>query len=142
MNAKLILLVIVVAALIVIIGYAVNQQSQQSDTQENTEEVMMEDKEEQMMEEKDESMMEEESGEMMEEKEDAMMQGEVKTFNISAFDFNFSIKEIKVKKGDTVKITVTNSGSFHDGVSDGFNVRTRQHNRVQSENEEYVEYNK
>ena len=35
---------------------------------------------------------------------------------------HFSLNEIKVKKGDTVKITITNTAGTHDFVLDEFNV--------------------
>jgi len=35
---------------------------------------------------------------------------------------HFSLKEIKVKKGDTVKITITNTAGTHDFMLDEFNI--------------------
>ncbi|OGY88992.1 MAG: hypothetical protein A3B30_02780 [Candidatus Komeilibacteria bacterium RIFCSPLOWO2_01_FULL_52_15] len=49
-----------------------------------------------------------------------------KTFNITARNFSFSLKEIRVKKGDTVTINLSNSDGFHDWVLDEFNARTKQ----------------
>lgn len=48
----------------------------------------------------------------------------VKTFTITGSNFAFDVKEIKVNKGDTVKIIFQNSGGMHDWVLDEFNVRT------------------
>ncbi len=45
---------------------------------------------------------------------------ETKDGKMAAF---FSLKEIKVKKGDTVKITVTNTAGTHDFVLDEFGVK-------------------
>ena len=47
----------------------------------------------------------------------------VKTFDISAKPFEFSIKEIKVKKGDKVKINLTVTQGMHDWVVDEFNAK-------------------
>ena len=47
-----------------------------------------------------------------------------KTFTVIGKNFSFSPTEIKVKKGDTVKITLQNTGGTHDLVIDEFNVRT------------------
>src|SRR3989344_5824812 len=49
---------------------------------------------------------------------------EIKTFTVIGKNFSFSPAEIKVKKGDTVKITLQNTGGTHDFVIDEFNVRT------------------
>lgn len=48
----------------------------------------------------------------------------VKVFNISAKPFEFSMKEIKVKKGDTVRILFANTEGTHDWVIDQFKART------------------
>ena len=48
----------------------------------------------------------------------------VKTFNVVGSNFSFSPKEIKVKKGDRVKIIFQNSGGMHNWVIDEFNART------------------
>lgn len=57
----------------------------------------------------------------------AVMQvGEVKEFTVDSFEMGFSLKTITVKKGDTVKITLTNSGKYtHDWVVDEFSARTK-----------------
>lgn len=39
--------------------------------------------------------------------------GEVKEFTIDATNFDFDVKEIKVNKGDTVKVTLKNSQGVH-----------------------------
>jgi plastocyanin len=48
----------------------------------------------------------------------------VKTFAVTASNYKFSVPEIRVKKGDQVKIVLTSEGSFHDWVIDEFNART------------------
>jgi len=49
-----------------------------------------------------------------------------KTFTIVAKNFSFSLPEIRVKKGDRVKIVLQNQDGFHDWVIDEFNARTQQ----------------
>lgn len=56
---------------------------------------------------------------------DAMME-ETKTFNISGQNFEFSQKEIRVKKGDKVVINFTSASGFHDWVVDEFSAKTAQ----------------
>jgi plastocyanin len=46
------------------------------------------------------------------------------SFTITATNFTYNPKDITVKKGDTVKITLVNSNGVHDLVVDGYNVRT------------------
>jgi plastocyanin len=88
--------------------------------EKNTNEVMMEKKVE------DGTMVKPE-GTMEKKDEGAMMpKGETKTFTVSAANFSFDIKEMKVKKGDTVKIDFKNNEGFHDWVIDDFSARTKQ----------------
>ncbi|MBW8351883.1 cupredoxin domain-containing protein [Bacillus sp. IITD106] len=47
--------------------------------------------------------------------------GEVKEFTIDATNFEFDLKEIKVNKGDTVKITLKNSEGNHAVKFEGYN---------------------
>lgn len=47
--------------------------------------------------------------------------GEVKEFTINASNFEFDLKEIKVNKGDTVKITLKNTEGNHAVKFDGYN---------------------
>lgn len=51
---------------------------------------------------------------------------EVKTFTVSAQNFSFNPAEIRVKKGDRVRIVFNNQSGFHDWVLDEFNVRAQQ----------------
>lgn len=56
----------------------------------------------------------------------ATQTGEVKEFTVDSFEMGFSLKTITVKKGDTVKITLTNSGKYtHDWVVDELSARTK-----------------
>lgn len=50
----------------------------------------------------------------------------VKEFAITATNYSFTPNIITVKKGDTVKITLANSGGFHDFKIDEFNVATKR----------------
>jgi len=45
-------------------------------------------------------------------------------FTVNGGEFYFKPNEIKVKKGDTVKITFKNDGGFHDFVIDELNVNS------------------
>ncbi len=49
---------------------------------------------------------------------------QVKTFNISGENYSFSLSEMRVKKGDTVKVVFTNKEGMHDWVIDEFSART------------------
>lgn len=53
-------------------------------------------------------------------------EGNVKAFTVEGTPFKFSLTEMRVKKGDTVKVTFVNKQGFHDWVLDEFNVRTKQ----------------
>jgi plastocyanin len=53
-----------------------------------------------------------------------VMQNVVKTFTVKGQNFSFAPNEIKVNKGDQVKIVFENTGGFHDLVIDEFNVKT------------------
>jgi len=50
----------------------------------------------------------------------------VKEFTLDAFKFGFSLKELRVKKGDKVKITLTNSDGLHDWAIDEFSAATER----------------
>lgn len=64
--------------------------------------------------------------------------GAVKEFTVDGDNFTFSLKEIKVKEGDTVKITFNNVEGFHDLVLDEFNAKTKQLAAGQSETIQFV----
>ncbi len=65
---------------------------------------------------------------MMEETDEAMIkQGETKEFTLDSFEFGYDQKTLTVAAGDTVTITLTNSGTMvHDWVVDEFNARTKR----------------
>ena len=64
--------------------------------------------------------------------------GEVKEFMVKANNFVYDIKEIKVKKGDRVRINFVNDEGFHDWVVDEFNAKTKQLNASGKESIEFV----
>lgn len=48
------------------------------------------------------------------------------SFTITSSNYQFDVKEIRVKKGETVNITLVNSDGRHDWVLDGYDdVRTK-----------------
>jgi len=47
-----------------------------------------------------------------------------KEFTVSAANYTFDLTEIRVKKGDTVQLTLKNNEGFHDWVIDEFSART------------------
>lgn len=49
-----------------------------------------------------------------------------KTFTVKGSNFTFSPLEIRVKRGDQVKVVFVNEEGFHDWVLDEFNARTPQ----------------
>ncbi len=64
--------------------------------------------------------------------------GNVKEFTVTGSNYKFTPATLSVKKGDTVKITFTNSGGFHDFVIDEFNVKTKTIPDGQSETVQFV----
>ncbi|MFC5465463.1 cupredoxin domain-containing protein [Lederbergia graminis] len=59
------------------------------------------------------------------DEEEAVGNGEVKEFTIDATNFEFDLKEIKVNKGDTVKVTLKNSEGNHAVKFEGYNKEVR-----------------
>ena len=49
-----------------------------------------------------------------------------KVFTVTGLDFTFDLKEIKVKKGDTVQIVFKNTEGMHDWRVDEFNAATKK----------------
>jgi plastocyanin len=62
----------------------------------------------------------------------------VREFNLSAKPFEFSQKEIRVKKGDKVRINLTIAAGFHDWAIDEFNAKTRQMGAGESDSVEFT----
>lgn len=49
----------------------------------------------------------------------------LKEFTVTGSNFKFDMSEIRVKEGDSVKITFKNAGGIHDFTIDEFNVKTK-----------------
>lgn len=62
----------------------------------------------------------------------------VKSFTVDASNFAFSLKEMKVKQGDRVRIVFNNQSGFHDWKIDEFDAATKQLQAGQSETVEFV----
>lgn len=67
-----------------------------------------------------------------------MEAGAVKEFTVEGTPFAFSVKEMRVKKGDTVTVTFVNKEGFHDWVLDEFNAKTNQIKAGESETITFV----
>lgn len=85
-----------------------------------------------------EAMKENEGTKVPTATEGAMAKTNVKSFNVSAENFSFSIPEMKVKQGDTVKVVFTNKEGFHDWVVDEFKSRTQKIGEGKTETVEFV----
>lgn len=70
--------------------------------------------------------------------DEAMMESGVKEFEVTGVPFSFSVKEMRVKQGDTVRVTFTNGEGMHDWVLDEFDVRTEVLEAGASETVEFV----
>ena len=64
--------------------------------------------------------------------------GEVKSFEVEGKPFEFSVKEIRVKEGDRVRVTFKNTEGMHDFVVEGLDVRTKQIQAGESDTVEFV----
>ncbi|MFA5925857.1 MAG: plastocyanin/azurin family copper-binding protein [Parcubacteria group bacterium] len=62
----------------------------------------------------------------------------MRVFEISGKPFEFSVKEIKVKKGDKVRINFSSTQGMHDWVVDEFNAKTKIVQAGQSDSIEFV----
>lgn len=63
-----------------------------------------------------------------EEEEKQAPEATLKTFNVTGKNFEFSQSEIRVKKGDKVRVNFTSTGGFHDWTVDEFSAATQQVN--------------
>lgn len=64
--------------------------------------------------------------------------GVVKEFSVTGTPFRFSLAEMKVNKGDTVRIVFKNEAGFHDWKIDEFNAATKQLKAGEQETIEFV----
>lgn len=117
MNKNLIIGVIVILVIIGVGWFLMRNQMTPSMPTETTE---------QMIPPTDSTTEESTSTGVMESTESLLTDSSVKEFTVTGSNFKFDTPEIKVKEGDTVKITFKNSGGFHDFVIDEFNVKTKQ----------------
>jgi len=62
----------------------------------------------------------------------------IKTFEVTGESFKFSPVELRVSRGDTVKINFKNVQGFHDFVIDEFAVKTPQINAEESASLEFI----
>lgn len=77
-------------------------------------------------------------GDLIEGEVEVTVGSQVREFTVVATPFKFDVTEIKVKKGDTVRIVFKNEGGMHDWVVDEFNARTKQLQAGQTETIEFV----
>jgi plastocyanin len=62
----------------------------------------------------------------------------VKAFTVTGNNFAFDLKEMKVKKGDRVRVTFKNAEGFHDWRLDEFTAATQKLQAAQEETVEFV----
>lgn len=62
----------------------------------------------------------------------------VKEISVTNKGYDFIPKEIRVKKGDTIRLTFINGGGFHDWVLDEFDAATKKIAGGKSETIEFV----
>ena len=106
-KSKMPLIIVLILILVAAGVYAATQLSSSSESDDT----MMQ----------DDAMMEDDG--MMED--DAMME-DISIFEVDASNFQFSVKEMRVKQGDRVRVVLSNVGGFHDWVIDEFNAFTPQ----------------
>lgn len=71
-------------------------------------------------------------------KEDKMTKDEVKTITLDVSNFKYSLKEIKVKKGEKVKVVLNVKEGMHDFVIDEFDAKTKRGNANDSVDTEFT----
>lgn len=62
----------------------------------------------------------------------------IRTFDITAKNYTFSMNEIRVKKGEKVKIVLKNEQGFHDWTVDAFQAKTAQISQGNTASIEFV----
>jgi cytochrome c oxidase subunit 2 len=62
----------------------------------------------------------------------------IRSFDVTGENYEFSDKEIRVKRGETVRINFTSQDGFHDLVVEGYDERTPQLSTGQSATIEFV----
>lgn len=71
-------------------------------------------------------------------REDDVVAGGTREFVVVGSNFKFDVKEMRVKKGDTVRVIFRSAGGTHDWVVDEFDVRTSQLGEEEEEEIEFV----
>jgi len=84
-----------------------------------------------------EGVMKKNGNAMMKKDADTMMET-TKVFSVAGQSFSFSETEIRVKKGDTVKMNFESVGGFHDWAVDEFNAKTVRVNTGGTTSVEFV----
>src|SRR3989338_4143255 len=79
-----------------------------------------------------------ENGNTKESAVDAVSESSVVNVAVLGKDFSFTPAEIKVKKGDTVKITFTSESCFHDWTIDEFSAQTERVNTGGTTSVEFI----
>lgn len=74
----------------------------------------------------------------IEQDDNTVVEQPTKTFNIGGANFAFSQTEIRVKKGDKVKIVFTNNGGLHDWTISEFNAAVARVSTGQTSSVEFV----
>lgn len=69
---------------------------------------------------------------------DSAQQGEVKEFTIYGSSFKYEPSQIKVNKGDKVKITFQDEGGTHDLTIDEFGIRSKRITTGEKETLEFI----
>jgi plastocyanin len=69
---------------------------------------------------------------------EVVSEGEVRTIVVSGKNFSFSPHELRVKKGERVKIVFTSDDGFHDFVVDELSLRTQVLSKGQTEEIEFT----
>lgn len=125
-SAALATIVVVLILVVVAVVYFVTRQPQEvvEVTSNNSKEVSLTVPTESVSPVIDEVEVIEEGAESDEQTEPA--DNEVKIFNVTGKNFSFSLDEIRVNKGDTVKIVFTSTSGLHDWTVDEFNAATKQ----------------
>lgn len=112
-RGNTLIIVLVLVGLLVVGGFAAYMMTQSQSTSDTTEVVEMEGMEDMVVEQ-----------EPNEATSQADTDEDVVTVNVSARNFSFNPTEIRVKKGDTVKIVLDVEAGMHDWVVDEFDAKT------------------
>ena len=75
--------------------------------------------------------------ESIEESAEPTEENQIKEFTVTGTNYQFSLNEIRVNQGDTVRITFVNGGGLHDWKIDQFNAAT---SRLQEGRQETIEF--